>query len=282
MGYYTAAELPFYYSLFDQFTLCTNDFCSLMGPTWPNRFYLAAGTSGGITTNDVSGPGVFDYPIILDLLDAHGVTWKVYNITRDNVPTVAADNVFVCWKRYANDARTRGTRADFLSDVRQDRLPDVSWIVPSLGHGVDEHAPGDVSVGMKIQQGLIAALSESAAWARSVYFLTYDEHGGHFDHVPPPELDAFGLGMRVPMWVVSPLAKARHLEPTRYEHSSTLKFIERQFGLPTLASVNHLFDTATPTGGNYEAAAAGATAGPPAPPRDGRSDIGDLFECFDV
>jgi phospholipase C len=63
MGYYTAEQLPFYYSLFDEFTLCTNYFGSLMGPTWPNRFYLAAGTSGGITTNGVWGYGVFDYSL---------------------------------------------------------------------------------------------------------------------------------------------------------------------------------------------------------------------------
>jgi phospholipase C len=86
MGYYTATELPYYYSLFDNFTLCDNYFCSVLGPTWPNRFYLAAGTSGGITTNGVWGYGVFDYPIILDLLEAAGVTWKVCNIGWDSVP----------------------------------------------------------------------------------------------------------------------------------------------------------------------------------------------------
>ena len=74
MGYYTATQLPFYYSLLDDSALVANFFCSLLGPTWPNRFYFAAGTSGGITTNGVWGYGVFDYPIILDLLDAAGVT----------------------------------------------------------------------------------------------------------------------------------------------------------------------------------------------------------------
>jgi phospholipase C len=86
--------------------------------------------------------------------------------------------------------------------------------------------------------------------------------------------------VRVPTWVVSPWAKVGHIEPTTYDLTSILKFIERIFGLPPLASVNHLFDTATPVGGNYQAAAPGATSGPPAPPRDDRTDIGDLFECF--
>ena len=282
MGYYTQAELPFYYSLLDEFTLCGNYFCSLLGPTWPNRFYFAAGTSGGITTNGVWGYGVFDYPIILDLLDAAGVSWKVYNNTWDSVPFGNTDNVFVFWKRYAHDKRTLGTRGDYFSDLKHGRLPQVSWIIPSFARGLDEHPPADVSVGMDIQEELITALRESSAWPSSAFLLTYDEHGGYFDHVPPPQVDAFGLGVRVPMWVVSPLAKRGHLEPTVYEHTSTLKFLERLFGLPTLASMNNLFNTATPVGSNYEAAASGATSGPPAPPRDARRDIGDLFECFEI
>jgi len=282
MGYYTTAELPFYYSLLDQFTLCGNYFCSLLGPTWPNRFYFAAGTSGGITTNGLWGYGIFDYPIILDLLDAAGITWKVYNNTWDSVPFGNTDNVFVFWKRYAHDQRTRGTRAGYESDLKLGRLPQVSWIIPSFHRGLDEHPPADVSIGMNIQAELITALQESSAWDRSAFLLTYDEHGGFFDHVAPTQVDAFGLGIRVPMWVISPHAKRGHLEPTVYEHTSTLKFIERLFDLPTLASVNHLFDVATPVGSNYQAAANGATAGPPAPPRDANAQIGDLFECFDV
>jgi len=280
LGYYTAEELPFYYSLHEEFTLCVNYFCSLLGPTWPNRFYLAAGTSGGITTNGVWGYGVFDYPIILDLLDAAGVTWKVYNVSWDSVPFGNTDNVFVFWKRYAHDNRTRGNKGGFLNDLRRDRLPQVSFIIPSFARGWDEHPPADVSVGMGIQKELVTALRESSAWESSAYIITYDEHGGYFEHVPPPQVDAFGLGIRIPTWVISPHAKRSHLEPTVYDLTSTLKFLERLHGLPTLASVNHMFDAGTPVGPNYEAAASGATVGPPAPPRDARADIGDLFECF--
>lgn len=279
MGYYTEDELPFYYSLFDEFTLCVNFFCSLLGPTWPNRFYLAAGTSGGITTNGLWGYGIFDYPIILDLLDAAGVTWKVYNIGWDSVPFGNTDNVFVFWKRYAHDQRTRGNMGSYLNDVRKGRLPQVSFIIPSFARGWDEHPPADVSVGMGIQEELITALRESDLWDSSAYIVTYDEHGGYFEHVPPPQVDAFGLGIRIPTWVVSPFARPSHLEPTVYDLVSILKFIEANFGLPTLASVNPIFDVSTPTGPNYEAAA-GSTSGPPAPPRDGLEQIGDLMECF--
>jgi phospholipase C len=281
LGYYTEEDLPFYYSLFDDSTLCGNFFSSQLGPTWPNRFYLMAGTSGGITTNGLWGYGIFDYPMILDLLEAAGVTWKIYNIGWDSVPYGNTDNVAVFWKNWAHDRRTLGSRGDYLNDLRRNRLPQVSWIIPSYARGWDEHPPADVSIGMGIQEQLINALRESSAWESSVYIVTYDEHGGYFDHVSPVQLDAFGLGVRIPTWIVSPWAKAAHIEPTTYDLTSTLKFIERVHGLPTLASVNHLFDTATPVGGNYQAAAPGATSGPPAPPRDGNPAVGDLFECFD-
>jgi phospholipase C len=281
MGYYTAAELPFYYGLFDEFTLCGNYFCSLMGPTWPNRFYLAAGTSGGITTNGVWGYGVFDYPIILDLLEAAGVTWKVYNVSMDSIPFGNTDNVFVFWKRWAHDQRTRGSRGGYLNDLKLGRLPQVSFIIPSFARGWDEHPPADVSVGMGIQQELITALRESSSWDSSAYILTYDESGGYFEHVPPPQLDAYGLGIRVPTWVISPFAKKSHLEPALYEHTSTLKFLETVFGLPTLASVNHQFDESTPGGPNNQAAN-GQPLGPPAPPRDGLAVVGNLMECFEL
>jgi phospholipase C len=279
LGYYTAQDLPFYYSLFETSTLCANYFCSLMGPTWPNRFYLAAGTSGGITTNGVWGYGVFDYPIILDLLEDAGVSWKVYNMSMDSVPFGNTDNAFVFWKRWAHDQRTRGSKGEYLADLSLGRLPQVSFIIPSFAKGLDEHPPADVSVGMSLQQELITALRQSSAWSSSVYIHTYDESGGYFDHVASPQLDAYGLGIRVPTWVISPFAKPRHLEPTVYEHTSILKFIEAVFGLPTLASVNHLFDTSTPGGPNNEASN-GQAVGPPAPPRDASPRIGNLMECF--
>ena len=133
---------------------------------------------------------------------------------------------------------------------------------------------------MGLQEELVNALRESSLWRRSAYIITYDEHGGYFDHVEPPAIDAFGLGVRVPTWVISPWAKTGYLDPTVYDFNSILKFLERLHGLPTLASVNHRFDDGTPVGRNYQAANPGATVGPPAPPRDDRGDLGDLFNAF--
>jgi phospholipase C len=195
------------------------------------------------------------------------------------VPYGNTDNVFVFWKRWAHDHRTRGSKGSYFNDLRRGRLPQVSFLVPSYARGWDEHPPADVSVGMGIQEEIVTALKESSAWDTSAYILTYDEHGGYFDHVAPRKVDAFGLGIRVPTWVISPYAKPQHIESTVYDHVSTLKFLETVFDLPTLASTNHLFDASTPGGSNYEAAN-GAPTGPPAPPRDALEEIGDLTECF--
>src|SRR4029078_5863858 len=97
--------------------------------------------------------------------------------------------------------------------------------------------------------------------------------------VPPPQADAYGLGIRVPTWVISPHVKPGHLETTGFEHASILKLIERTFDLPTLASVNHMFDQRTPGGPNNEAAN-GAAHGPRAPARDGGPLSREMRECF--
>jgi phospholipase C len=280
LGYYTARELPFYYSLFGSAGLCANYFCSVLGPTLPNRLYMMSGTSGGITKNGRGGYGVYDsgsWPIILDLLEDAGVTWKIYTIGSDDVETGDSDNIAVFFSRFAHDPRTTATKDDYHADLAAGRLPQVSWIIPSFSMGFDEHPPADVSVGMALQQEMITALRRSSAWAHAAYLLTYDEHGGFFDHVAPPQLDAYGLGMRVPLWVISPFAR-RGVVTTRgpADHVSTLKLIERVYGLGTLAARNRQFDHATPTGPDYEA------NGAPAPPRDGYRGLSDLTDLFDL
>jgi phospholipase C len=278
IGYYTANELPFYYSLLNDSALCANYFCSVLGPTWPNRFYLMSGTSGGITTNGVWGYGVLDsgrWPIILDLLDEAHVTWKIYYIGSDDVAAGDSDNVAVFWSKWAHDPRTTATKQDYLNDCANGQLPQVSWVIPSYSMRFDEHPPADVSVGMGFQQELITALRASPLWASSAFLLTYDEHGGFFDHVSPPQVDAYGLGVRVPLWVVSPFArKGPVLSGKPADHTSTLKLIERLHDLPTLASRNHSFDSSTQTGADYEA------GGAPAPPRDGLDSLSDLLDLF--
>jgi phospholipase C len=303
IGYYTADELPYYYSLLHSPNagLCANYHCSVLGPTWPNRFYLMAGTSGGITSNGYWGYDTFrsaQWPIILDLLDEAEISWKIYYIGSDGVDVGDTDNVAVFWDKYSHDPRTTGTIEEYYEDCAAGKLPNVTWIIPSFSMQFDEHPPADVAVGMNFQRETIEALEGSPHWGKAAFLLTYDEHGGFFDHVPPPQVDAFGLGVRVPLWVISPHARRGVITSNKpADHTSTLKFIERLWGLPTLASRNHLFDVSTPpnaagpvpswingtdptkpqnqrTRGNFQA------NGAPAPPRDGMSGLSDLFDLF--
>ena len=278
IGYYTEADLPYYYALFDSSALCGNYFCSQLGPTYPNRLYSMAGTSGGITNNNLSTKGELDFPIILDLLERYGISWKIYNVDFESIESGWSDNVAQFFARWQDDPRALATKQDYLNDCRNGTLPSVSWIVPDDRLGWDEHPPTDINLGINLMKELISALQASPLWHSSAYLLSYDESGGFFDHVAPPQLDAYGLGPRVPMWVISPHAKARHINGELFEHTSILKFIQTQFELPTLASINHRFDHSTPATNN--AAANGRPAGPPAPPRDGIERIGDLTSCF--
>jgi phospholipase C len=209
------------------------------------------------------------------LLDDNGVSWAVYNNGFDSVPYGNTDNVFLFWERYQHDKRALRSNGQFFNDVRRGELPQVSWIIPSYAHQWDEHPPADVTVGMKFQQQYIEALCASSSWSSTAFLLTYDEHGGFFDHVRPPEIDAYGPGVRVPLWVVSPYAKTGvRVSEKPADHVSTLKLIEQLHDLPTLASENTRFNTSTPTGGNYQA------GGAPAPPRDGNDGLSDLLDLF--
>ena len=151
----------------------------------------------------------------------------------------------------------------------------MSWIVPSFSQHLDEHPPANVSVGMELQKELIGALRRPRRGARPRILLTYDEHGGYFDHVAAAEGRRLGLGVRVPLWVISPHARKGVVKSAKpADHTSTLKFIERVFGLPDARVEEPRFDSSTPTGANYEA------GGAPAPPRDGLASLSDLFDLF--
>ncbi len=279
LGYFGGSDIPYYYALADSFTFCGNYFCYQLGPTLPNRIALWAGTSGGITTFKRIPPGSLDYPTIVDLLDAHHVTWKCYSLGTGlgSVPELEFFNALPFFKRWVNDPRLSFRGGDFYNDLKHGSLPQVSFLISDAL--VSEHPPDDILFGEAEMSRVIKALMNSNLWTSSVLFFTYDEGGGFFDHVAPPQVDAYGMGLRVPMLVISPWAKRGYVSGQLYEHSSMLKFIERRFGLPSLASVNHQFDTSTP--GQNNDAANGKPTGPPAPPRDGLHQIGDFLEAFD-
>src|SRR5579883_117826 len=278
MGYYDGSDLPYYYQLAKNFTLCGNYFCYQLGPTTPNRLALWSGTCGGNTTNNING-GQLNWPTIADLLDQYKISWKCYNLgLGTGSQPIAAEgyNALAYFQKWVLDPRLYYQEADYYRDLSTGNLPQVSFLITeSL---ISEHPPADIEMGQQKMQQVITALMGSSAWKSSAFFLTYDEGGGYFDHVAPPQVDAYGMGLRVPMLVVSPWARKGYVSGQLYEHSSVLKFIERRFGLPSLASINHQFNTQTP--GTNNDAANGQAYGPPAPPRDVLSQIGDFYEVF--
>jgi phospholipase C len=276
LGYYDASLLGYYYALASRFTLCANYFCSLLGPTFPNRLYLCSGTSGGNTSNSIT-PGSLTYPMILDVFADSGITWKNYKTGLFADFGSLGNNAMLLFANWVADRRMYNDRSDFHNDLVNGTLPQVAFL--SAGELDDEHAPTSITHGERTMAEMITDVMRSPLWPSTAIILTYDEGGGFFDHVAPPVFDAYGAGIRVPTLVISPYAKRGHIEGTLCEHSSILKFIENVFGLPTLASINHDFDASTPNQNNQ--AAQNGEPGPPAPPRDGLSDIGDLSECFD-
>ena len=268
MGYYTASNLPYYYSLFPDYALCANYFCGVLTETYPNRLVLYSGTSGGNTSNSINN-GTLSYPCVLDLLSEHSITFKNYNFhCPDNYSILA---LFKNWASGGTNNELNQTITDFHNDCKNNTLPQVSFITEEPPY--DEHPPSDIHTGMNMIKSIITAVKASAAWSSTAILITYDEAGGYFDHIAPAQLDAYGPGIRVPMTIVSPYAKKGYVDTNFSDHSSVLKFIEAVFGLPTLASINHQFDTSTPTTNN-------ATGGKPFPPRDGNAALSDLTQCF--
>lgn len=276
LGYYNAHDLPYYYALAQAFTLCGNYFCSQLGPSTPNRLALVSATSGGKTINTLER-GSLDWPTIVDLCDQYGISWKCYNLGLGTGSRLEDFNPLVYFKRWQQDARLYASEHDYHTDLQAGTLPQVSFLITEAL--ISEHPPADIQMGQRKMAEVVKALMHSSAWKRSALFFTYDEGGGYFDHVVPPQVDAYGVGFRVPMLVISPWARRNYLSAQLYEHSSILKFIERKFGLPTLASVNHQFDVLTPAENND--AAGSSDWGPPAPPRDGLAQFGDFYEAFD-
>jgi phospholipase C len=249
MGYAMRTDLPFMYALADEFVLCERWFCSVMGPTWPNRFYLHSAQSNGRINNDFPDDIVtgFTWPSIYDRLNAAGIEWKDYY----------SDLSFLfLWGRLREQTQRFATIPQFIDDARSGRLPPVCHVQPLYfgPAGNDDHPPHDIARGQVFLSTILRALAEGPQWSRSLLILTYDEHGGFYDHVPPPTVDdersadGFGqLGFRIPSLVISPYAQRGFASPTLYEHSSVPAFIEWLFGLEPLtvrdAQANYFLDT---------------------------------------
>ena len=247
MGYHTRADIPFQFALAEAFTICDAYHCSLMGPTNPNRMYLMTGTidpagryGGPIIDNDAP-PGTYHWTTYPERLEKAGVSWKIYQ-EQDNFDC----NVLAYFKQFQaadKDSQlyqrgmTHGPRGQFEYDAMNDKLPAVSWIIPTTAeceHPDSMPAAGAAYVASKIDA--IAANPE--VWAKTVFILNYDENDGIFDHVVPPTPAPgtphefihgmpIGAGFRVPCIVVSPWTAGGWVCSQSFDHTSPLQFLEK-------------------------------------------------------
>ncbi|NJK32221.1 MAG: alkaline phosphatase family protein, partial [Deltaproteobacteria bacterium] len=196
MGYHVREDIPVLYALADEYTLCDRWFCSLLGPTWPNRYYLHCGTSDGKTNNS---PPLIGPTTIQDVCDDAGISNMNYY----------GD---VAWKWGAFPLLGfAGTDSfdEFFTRVEDGTLEQVVIIDPSFTSN-DDHPDHDITLGQALIAMIYQALAASQYWDKCLLVITYDEHGGFYDHVPPPTTpDAEGpdyeqQGFRVPALVIGP------------------------------------------------------------------------------
>jgi phospholipase C len=234
LGYYTAADLPFYAPLVSQATVYDHWFCSILSATYPNRYYTHSARTQQLDNTMVTS----QMPTIWDRLAAAGVPANYYF---NDLPFLAL------WgERYLSIARPFET---FLAQAASGTLPAFSYIDPFFlgedqGGSNDDHPHADIHRGQAFVSLIANAVLSSPLWPRTALVITYDEWGGFFDHVRPPRLpddpatkdfDHSQAGFRVPAFVLSPYARRGHVEKAVYDHTSMLKFVEWRFGLAPLA-----------------------------------------------
>lgn len=225
MGYHVREQIPVTYALADAHAVCDHWFASVMGPTWPNRFYLHGATSKGQKGN----LPVFGFKSIFGLLDDAGISHRVYY-----------HDVAWCSGAYLKTSGLAPVE-QFFVDAEKGTLPNVVFIDPHfIGQGAnDDHPSHDVRLGQALIASVYSALGKSPQWGRCMFILTYDEHGGFYDHVPPPtteddEAEFRQLGFRVPSIVAGPFTRAGCTVTTEFEHVSVLRTLARRFNLPSL------------------------------------------------
>ena len=266
MSYYKQQDIPYYWALAKAFTVCDMYFCSVIGPTEPNRLYSIsatldpAGTHGGpcvktTFTLDQGLIGNFRWTTMPEQLQARGISWKSY--TAGGVAFGQADSPFGAFEQFRNKPTLHRLGIaptypqDFLNDLARDQLPSVSSIQVSFFQS--EHPGASPALGeYAVDQVLRAIWRHPHIWRKTAVIINHDENGGFFDHVPPPtappgtkgeHLTArkmppqggdvrgpIGLGFRVPAIIVSPWTRGGFVCSDVLDHTSVLRLIEARFG----------------------------------------------------
>ncbi|MBL7847742.1 MAG: hypothetical protein JNL40_09765 [Cyclobacteriaceae bacterium] len=283
MDCFTPAQLPILNTLAKEFAICDNWYSSMPGPTWPNRFFLHAATSGGlddspggfdiVTATTVDGYR-FQHGHIFDALDDKCLDWSVFE--GDEFPITFAlggMNLDAYRERFIDfeDFESTLSRSDF-----NDRYifiePDYGNVITGakdFSCGNSMHPIDDVTRGEKLIKRVYETIRNSSVWEKSALIITFDEHGGFYDHVAPPVAVPPGditlpennhnnfkfnqYGVRVPAIIVSPFTSKGLIDHTLYDHTSVLATIETMFGIAPLTerdraanNFEHLFSLSAP------------------------------------
>jgi phospholipase C len=260
-SYVSPSEVAPYWTLARDFTLGDRMFQSNTGPSFVAHQYMIAGQSGGasenpnvyvwgcsappdtrvplIGPNGTDLPGVFpcfDYQTMGDLLDTAGVNWRYY------APGPQTDTYFIISAYQAirhiffgpdwND-NVISPETKFLTDISHGQLAQVTWIVPASNNS--DH-PSTPPYGPDWVASIVNSIGKSQFWSSTAIFISWDDWGGWYDHVPPPQIDNMGLGFRVPVIVVSPYARRGYISHVTHESGSFLHFTETTFALPSLGT----------------------------------------------
>jgi phospholipase C len=279
-------DIPAYWAYARRFTLADRMFSSMFGPTIPEHMFTVAATAGRVVSNKISpedGHGLYCEDVrekflklkkhpdlmrwerelemdrmeallekvqacmnihtIFPELEKRGVSWHYYGDRNQfHNATLAIDEIRNT-DRFDNVVQSD----EFVKDARAGDLPQVSYVLPPTKFNDHPHSPDrSICVGENWSIRQINAVMEGPDWEHTAIFVTWDDFGGLYDHVPPPQIDDMGLGARVPLIVISPWAKQGHVDHTRYEFSSFLALLERLFDIEPLTErdriANDLFD----------------------------------------
>jgi phospholipase C len=263
-------DLPNYWRWAQRFVLSDNFFASAQGPSFPNHLFTIAAQSGGTHTNpdqdqgalterfrstgytkswgcdsvegsfvevtDSEGqvskvPPCFDFLTEGDLLSDKGIPWSYYSATnRQNGYLWSAYDAIQRYRTNEEVWQRHIFPVDELpADIRAGRLPPVTWVTPRFE--VSEHPEYSFCRGENWTTQIVNAVMRSPMWESTAIFITWDDWGGFYDHVPPPQIDDFGFGFRVPMLTISPYARDGFIDHNVGEFSNVLRFIEDNWGL---------------------------------------------------
>jgi phospholipase C len=257
-GHYNGSTIPVYWDLAQQFGLSDSFFSSTLSYSLPNHWYIIAGQTpqailiSPLTAN-VSVQQHHEYlneanatPTIEGELALHpSVSWTYYDWALDtysaaisNFDYNAPGSAYAIWNPlaapYASYQQTShfASRPQFFSDLAGGTLPNLSWIIPS--GTTSDHPPADISQGEDFVASIVNSVEKSSYWNSTAIFLTWDDYGGFYDHVPPPQIDPYGLSFRVPLIVISPWTRAGYVSHATEDFDSVLRLMELRFGLGCL------------------------------------------------